>query len=163
MGPFLKYLAASVCEPRPLASRRVDAFTKFQTLQSLKQAHKGEGLPSPYPLQTPIIYTQTTRGTLRAHRNDNRHTHTHTHTHTHNHKHPRLHTITTAHNTKPTDETRQTRGGGLTHTFPPTTPKHENVRTTLHHTFQRRPPRLQSRPVKKLKKSHPDRAQTPTI
>ena len=36
--------------PRPLASRRVEAFTKFQTLQRLKQAHKGEGLPSPYPL-----------------------------------------------------------------------------------------------------------------
>ena len=39
--------------PRPLASWRVDALTKFQTLQTsqnLKQAHKGEGLPSPYPL-----------------------------------------------------------------------------------------------------------------
>ena len=39
--------------PRPCASRRVVAFTKFQTLQTsqnLKQAHKGEGLPSPFPL-----------------------------------------------------------------------------------------------------------------
>ena len=41
--------------PRPLASRRVDALnqaTNPPNLQNLKQAHKGEGLPSPYPLPT---------------------------------------------------------------------------------------------------------------
>ena len=39
--------------PRPCASRRVEALNQHQTLQTsqnLKQAHKGEGLPSPFPL-----------------------------------------------------------------------------------------------------------------
>ena len=39
--------------PRPCASRRVDKLHQHQTLQAsqnLKQTHKGEGLPSPYPL-----------------------------------------------------------------------------------------------------------------
>ena len=36
--------------PRPLASKRVEAVTNHPNLQDLKQAHKGEGLPPPYPL-----------------------------------------------------------------------------------------------------------------
>ena len=41
--------------PRPLASRRVEALNQDPNppnLQNLKQAHKGEGLPSPYHLPT---------------------------------------------------------------------------------------------------------------
>ena len=55
--------------PRPLASRRVEASKQHQTLQTsqnLKQAHKGEGLPSPYPLPDgPARILVRTLGVLR--------------------------------------------------------------------------------------------------
>ena len=43
--------------PRPCASKRVEAVTKFQTLQTLKPPNKpqGEGFPSPYPLPPPFL------------------------------------------------------------------------------------------------------------